>query len=387
MKGQPELLIEVGALLVVLGLLARVARRFGFSPVPLYLLAGLPVGAQLASEASLDFISVAAELGAILLLFALGLEFSADELRSSLRRHRRSGVVDLALNATPGAIAGWLLGLDAIGVLALAGITWTSSSGIVARLTEELGRLGNRETPAVLSVLVIEDIAMAAYLPLVAVLLAGGDVVDAAIAVSVAVGFVLLTLFLAPRVGGPLGRFVGSDDREQILLSVLGLTLVVAGFTGLLDASAAVGAFIVGLAIPPDVAERARTVILPLRDLFAAVFFFSFGFLIDAAQLPGALPEAAVLVVAGLLTKILTGWYAGGVDGIGSRGRWRAGTVLGPRGEFSVVIAGLAVAAGYTELGPLTAGYVLLAALVAPLLTRVRWPILRRSSLGRAAGP
>ncbi len=166
------LLLEIGLLLVVLTILGALARRVSLSPIPLYLLAGLALGKggiPLVPTAE-DFIETGALVGVILLLLTLGLEFTANEFAASMRKHVPSAWVDLALNATPGVLVGWLLGLDFVGVLAMAGITYISSSGVVSRLLTDLRRLGNRETPAVLSVLVLEDFAMAAYLPLLAVL-------------------------------------------------------------------------------------------------------------------------------------------------------------------------------------------------------------------------
>jgi CPA2 family monovalent cation:H+ antiporter-2 len=136
--------------------------------------------------AAAEFVETGASIGVVLLLLTLGLEFSIGEFATSLRRHLPSAGVDLVLNATPGALAGWLLGLDAVGILALAGITYISSSGIIARLLGDLDRLGNRETPAVLSVLVLEDFAMAAYLPLLTVLASGGTVLQALVWMAVA---------------------------------------------------------------------------------------------------------------------------------------------------------------------------------------------------------
>jgi CPA2 family monovalent cation:H+ antiporter-2 len=386
-KGQPDLLIELGLVLLVLSVLALGAARIGLSPVPLFLLAGVPMNSAFGPDlgASAQFISGAAEIGAVLLLLTLGLEFSAPELTSSMKRHSRSGLIDFALNAAPGAAFGVLLGLDVVGCIALAGITWTSSSGIVARLLQDLGRLGNRETPAVLSVLVIEDLLMAAFLPLVAVLLAGGGPGDAALAVAISVGFVSAVLLLAPRVGGPLAWLLRTDDDEQELLRLLGITLVVAGITGVLDASAAVGAFLVGLAIPGRAAERARRVVAPLRDLFAAVFFLAFGLSIDPEGLLPALPAALGLAAITIATKGMTGWYAARQEGVSLRGRLRAGAVLVPRGEFSVVIAGLAVTAGYSTIGELTAAYVLVLALAGPLLARWADSFGQRLQAARAA--
>ncbi|MEO8107962.1 MAG: cation:proton antiporter, partial [Actinomycetes bacterium] len=148
------------------------------------------------------------------------------------------------------------------------------------------------------------------------------------------------------------------------------ITLVVAGLTTLLDASAAVGAFLVGLALTGQAAERSRALLSPLRDVFAAVFFVSFGLSIDPSTLPPVLLGAAALAAVTLLTKVATGWYAAGRDGAGPRGRMRAGLVLTARGEFAVVIAGLAVASGLDGAGPLTAAYVLILAVTSPVLAR-----------------
>ena len=164
-------------MLTVLSILGAIARRASLSPIPLYLLAGRRARQQRAHRACPrpeEFIDTGAAIGVVLLLLVLGLEFTVDEFSSSLQRHLPSAGVDLVLNAAPGAVAGWLLGLDTVGIVALAGATYISSSGIVARLLTDLRRLGNRETPAVLSVLVLEDLAMAVYLPILAVLASGG---------------------------------------------------------------------------------------------------------------------------------------------------------------------------------------------------------------------
>ena len=373
MKSDPLFLLEFGVLLLLLGAAAAVAWRIGLSAVPLFLLAGLAIGdgGILATPAAAPFLEVAAGIGVVLLMLTLGLEFSAQEFSEALKRHAPSGVVDLALNATPGLVAGLLLGLPFPGALALAGITWISSSGIVSRTLVDLGRLGYRETPAVLSILVLEDIAMAAYLPLLGVVLAGSGVLAGVGGVAIGVGAVSVALFLAPRVGPSMARLLTHDSNEQVLLRVLGLTLVVAGAAELLGVSSAVGAFLVGLAIPGETATTARTVLEPLRDLFAAAFFLSFGYSTDPADITPVLPAALGLAVVTAATKTATGWYAARRDGVGSRGRWRAGTALIARGEFSVVIAGLAVGAGVVELGPIATAYVLVLAVAGPIIARL----------------
>ncbi|MCZ3385745.1 MAG: cation:proton antiporter, partial [Actinomycetia bacterium] len=367
--GIADVLLEVGAVLFVLGILGGIARRAGLSPVPLYLLAGLVLGegGAFSLDASTAFLSIGAEIGLILLLLTLGLEFSADEFASVLRRHVPSGVVDLVLNATPGAIAGWWLFDSWTAALVMAGVTWVSSSGIVARVLNDLGRLANRETPSVLAILVLEDIAMAVYLPLVAVLVAGGGPLEVVIGVGASVTAVLVVLVGSRRFGDQLSHRLTNAEDEQVLLRVFGITLVVAGLTTLLDASAAVGAFLVGLALTGQAAERSRALLSPLRDVFAAVFFVSFGLSVDPSTLPPVLLPAATLALITLATKVATGWYAAGRDGAGPRGRMRAGLVLSARGEFAVVIAGVAVASGLEEVGPRTPADVRIQAVVSPI--------------------
>ena len=193
--------------------------------------------------------------------------------------------------------------------------------------------------------------------------------------VALAVGAVLLVLLAAQRHGHRLGRLLSHDDDEQVLLRLVGLTLLVAGLAQASGASAAVGAFLVGLALPASFAERARAILGPLRDLFAALFFVAFGFATDPGEILPVLPVALALAVVTTATKVGTGWFAARRDGVAVPGRLRAGTALVARGEFSIVIAGLAVAAGIPEVGPVATGYVLLLAVSGPVLTRIVEPL------------
>ncbi|MEV4944815.1 cation:proton antiporter [Streptomyces sp. NPDC053755] len=366
------LLLELGVILAALSLLGTVARRLTLSPIPLYLLVGLAIGEGGIAPvpAAGGFVETGAAIGVVLLLLTLGLEFSLPEFAVGMRRRVPSALVDLVLNALPGAVAGLLLGLDGIGTLALAGATYISSSGIVARLLADLRRLGNRETPAVLSVLVLEDCVMAFYLPVLAVLASGGRWWQAALGVLAAVGAVVAAVTVSYRWGHHLGRLVSHPDDEQLLLRVLGLTLIVAALAELVHASAAVGAFLVGLTLTGETATRTRAVLSPLRDLFAAVFFLAIGLSVDPDDLVPALPAALALAAVSIVTKVLTGRFAAARDGVGRRGQLRAGTALIARGEFSLVIVGL-VGTLHGSLGPLVTAYVFILAIVGPVLTRL----------------
>lgn len=387
MGEHPELLLELGGVLLGLALLARAGNRFELSPIPLYLVAGVVLG-QISDDPlalSPEVVETAAEVGVVLLLFTLGLEYTGAELAGTLRGGLRPALVDVVLNATPGALAGVVLGWSTEGVVLLAGITYISSSGVVAKLLADFGRLGNRETPSVLGLLVMEDLAMALYLPILTVLLAGTGLLAGVGLVGVAVGAGVAAIALAIRYGPSITRVLASPSDEILLLTVLGFVLVVAAGAEAAQLSAAVGAFLAGIVVSGPVAERARTLVMPLRDLFAAAFFVIFGLEVELGALDAVLVPALALAVAGAATKLATGWWAARAAGIGPRGRARAGAVLIARGEFSIVIAGLGVAAGVeTELAPLAAAYVLATVVLASLAARrperfVREPVVRQS--------
>ncbi|MDO7882258.1 cation:proton antiporter [Salinibacterium soli] len=368
------LLIEVGALLLVLSVLGRLALRFGISPIPLYLLAGLAVGhgGLVPLDASEEFFEIGAQIGVILLLAMLGLEYSPRELMASLKQSRVAGLLDGLLNAVPGALFGLVMGWGWLAAVALAGITWVSSSGVIAKVLRDLGRLGNREIPVVLSVLVIEDLAMAFYLPILSALVIGTGLLQGSLTVALAVGVVAVILFIAVRFGKQLSRLFPAHLPEPLLLGVLGLTMLVAGLAEQVSVSAAVGAFLVGIAISGQVAHNATVILSPLRDLFATVFFVFFGLSTSPADIVPVLVPAFVLAIVTMATKTLAGYLAARRAGIGIPGRWRAGLSLTPRGEFSIVIAGLAVTAGLEPaLAPLATAYVLITVIAGPLLARI----------------
>ena len=369
-----SLLVELGAVVLVLGIMARLAGRIGISPIPFYLLAGLAVGEGglvplVTSEA---FIEVGAEIGVIFLLLMLGLEYSAAELIAALRSVAVPGAVDFLLNFTPGFLAGLVLGWGPIPAVFLGGITYISSSGIVAKLLGDHGWLSNRETPTVLSILVFEDLAMAVLLPILGVLALGGTAATAAVTVLFAVLIMVAAITIASRHGDRLGSIVFHRSDEVSLLSIFGLTLLIAGIAERASISAAVGAFLVGISVSGAAVARARSLLTPLRDLFAAVFFVFFGLRTDPSDIGEVAWVALGLAAVTGATKLAVGWWSARRQGIGRRGSLRAGVALVARGEFSIVIAGLGAAVvGGRELVALAAVYVLLMAIAGPLAAKV----------------
>lgn len=375
MQSSPDsvasIFIELGAATVGLAILARLARAGRFSPIPLYLLAGLAfgTGGLLPLHLTEGFIEIGAEIGVLMLLFMLGLEYSGRELQDHLRTGVPAGIRDFVYNFTPGLVLGLWLGWQPMAAVLLGGVTWISSSGVIAKLLSDLGRLVNPETETVLSVLVIEDLSMAVYLPLVAVVLLGGGPERIAVSVLIALAAVSLVLLVAIRFGSKLSDWISHESDEVILLTMFGSVLLVGGVAQRLQVSPAIGAFLVGIAASGPLAEQSHRLLAPLRDLFSATFFFFFGLQINPAELPKVLPLALSLGAVTGVTKLLSGYQSARRVGIDHSGGMRAGLTLLARGEFSIVIAGLG-AELEPQLGSLAAAYVLVMAIAGSVIAR-----------------
>jgi monovalent cation:H+ antiporter-2, CPA2 family len=208
-------------------------------------------------------------------------------------------------------------------------------------------------------------------------------------AVGISLAAITVVLIVALRFGRYVSALVDSPDPEVFLLKVLGAALLVAGVASELQVSAAVGAFLLGIAISGSTAENATRMLEPLRDLFAAMFFVVFGLNTDPASIPPVLVLAVALAVVTTLTKVATGWWAARRQGIGRMGRARAGAALVARGEFSIVIASLTVASGAVDaqLAALATAYVLLMAVLGPVAARVVEPLAKKFTRKRGNAP
>ena len=218
----------------------------------------------------------------------------------SLRSTTAVGGIDLVLIFTPGFVAGLLW--DGTSCRRFSSrMTYISSSGVIARTLDELGWMGNRETPLVLAILVLEDLVMAGFLPLATVLLVGGSADRVVVSVGLAALVVVTVLAVAARYGPAISRAVFSPSDEALLFGILAVLLLTAGATEALNVSAAVGAFLAGIAFLGPAADRARSLLVPLPSVFDRTFFLFFGFEVDPGTIPKALPAAVVLAASASL--------------------------------------------------------------------------------------
>jgi CPA2 family monovalent cation:H+ antiporter-2 len=322
-------------------------------------------------------LAVLASLGLVFLLFSLGLEFTIDDLIGGGRRLALAGGIYVLLNVGGGLVFGFVLGWGTREALVIAGVLGISSSAIVTKLLVELRRLANPETRVILGIVVVEDLFVALYLAILQPVLSGTQGAGAALAsFSTAFAF-LVVLGAIARWGSPLvSRLVSSDDDELFTVCFVGLAVFAAGVAEELGVSAAIGAFMIGVvfAASPS-ADRIKRLVLPLRDAFAAVFFFAFGLSIKVGDVTSVAAPIGVAVILTALLNAAAGLAAGRLYRLGAVSTTNVAVTILARGEFSLVLASVAAAAGLDgRLSPFVAGYVLVLAVAGPLLAgHTRW--------------
>lgn len=367
-------LVALGGAFLATFFLARLGRRVGLPTIPFFMAAGILFGPHTPGLELVDEpaeLELLAALGLVLLLFHLGLEFSLDDLAAGGRKLLATGAMYLVLNLGGGFVLGFALGWGRREAFVIAGAVGISSSAIVTKLLIELKRLANPESRLILGIIVVEDIFLAFYLALLQPVLGeAGSLTEAAADLGLAFGF-LVALFSVARWGAHwVGRLVDTRDDELLTLGFLGLAIITAGFAEHLGISDAIGAFMAGMILAKtSVASRVERLVLPLRDAFAAVFFFAFGLSIDPGDVGSVAVPVAIALVMSLLLNLIAGVLAARWHGYGRRPAANIGfTILG-RGEFSLILATLAAAAGLDErIQPFVAAYVLVLAVVGPLL-------------------
>jgi CPA2 family monovalent cation:H+ antiporter-2 len=366
------ILLELGVAFAAIALAGTVAQSLNQSVIPFYIVAGLVVNPfvlgslGLPALSSNEVITVAGELGIVFLLFFLGLEFSIDQMLSSGRRMTRAGLLDVGINLPVGIVIGLALGWSVLEALVLGGIVYISSSAVITKSLIDLGWIANAESSPILGTLVFEDLAIAVYLATLAALLSGsGDLGTLLSNIGVVGGF-FLALVLVVYFGGALfERFLATGSNELFVLRTVAAAVLVAGVALALGASEAVAAFFVGMGFSStEHTERIEDLLVPLRDVFAAVFFFWIGLTTDPRLVVAVAGPLALAVVLTTPTKLVSGYYGGRLYDLDARRSVRVGCGMVTRGEFSLIIATLAASQGsgtvLTETLPaLAVGYVL----------------------------
>lgn len=367
-------LVALGGAALTAGLLARGGRRLGLPTIPFFMAAGILLGPHTPGIVLVEdpeTLELVAAVGLIFLLFHLGVEFPVRQILSSGSRMLLAACAYIGLNVTGGLALGYLLGWGVAEALVVAGAVGISSSAIVTKLLIELRRLTNRETPVILGIIVVEDLFLAFYLALLQPFLGGAESAGAALAeFALSFGFILLLFGVARYGARAVGKLIGSEEDELLTVLFVGLAVLVAGLSETAGVSDAIGALMVGLVVGQTAfKERVERLVLPLRDAFAALFFVVFGLSINVGAFGEVLVPVAAAVLLTTTLNIVAGVFAARTHGLNQRAAANAGLTLLGRGEFSLILAALALTAGLdARIGPFVALYVLILAVLSPLL-------------------
>ncbi|MBD1381050.1 cation:proton antiporter [Metabacillus arenae] len=377
-----HLVFEVGTALVLVAIAALIAGKLKFTIIPFLILLGMAVGPHaptigiidLKFIESFEIIEFMGRIGVLFLLFYLGLEFSVGKLIKSGRSIAFGGTIYILINFILGLLFGYLMGYPVLEILIIAGIITISSSAIVAKVLVDLKRTANPETELILGIIMFEDIFLAVYLSVISGLVLGGTATiwGSLLSVLIAFGYMMAFFIIARKASGLLNRLLDISSDEIFIIVVFASLFFVAGFSETIHVAEAIGALLLGLVFSEtEHRDRIEHLVVPFRDFFGALFFFSFGLSIDPLTLGDAFWLAIGAVIITIIGNFTAGMIAGRKSGLSHKASSNIGLTIVSRGEFSIIMANLGIAGGLMPiLKPFSALYVLILAILGPLLTK-----------------
>jgi CPA2 family monovalent cation:H+ antiporter-2 len=322
-------------------------------------------------------LNVFAEIGVILLLFVIGIEFPFAKIRSIGKVAIGVGSLGLFLTLIVVFYACTMFGLGFMDSLFLAAALSISSTAIIVKVLEETGKIKKESSILVLGILIVEDvIAVILIASLESIALAGTVSIEGAIAVVVVATIMIVGTFTVgirtiPKL---IDKVASAENREILLISVLGVCFGYALLANIVGLSVAIGAFLAGVLVAESKsAEVSKILSSPIKDMFVAIFFVSVGALMDVSQLENYIFIAVALIAVALGMK-LGGNLLGNVIMRQEKGKSlrSAFTLAAPRGEFSIVIIKVGVDAGVVSafLFPLIGVIAIITAFITPFLVK-----------------
>ncbi|PET04601.1 cation/H(+) antiporter [Bacillus cereus] len=376
------LIFEVGTALVLVAIAAVIAGKFKFSVIPFLIVLGMLVGPHAPTIGVIDLkfiesasvISFLGRIGVLFLLFYLGLEFSMKKLIKSGRSIAIGGTIYILINFSLGLLYGFIMGFPLLEILIIAGIITISSSAIVAKVLVDLRRTGNNETELILGIIMFEDIFLAVYLSVVSGLVLGdhASFLGAFTSIGIALGYMLLFFIVARKATPLLNKLLNISSDEIFIIVVFASLFFIAGFSETIHVAEAIGALLLGLVFSEtEHSDRIEHLVVPFRDFFGAIFFFSFGLSIDPFSLGGAIWLTLGAVLLTIIGNFVAGMIAGRQAGLSHKASTNIGLTIVSRGEFSIIMANIGIAGGLMSvLKPFSALYVLILSILGPLLTK-----------------
>jgi len=378
----PTLILEVGVAVFLVAVVGLLANRLRFSVIPFFIIIGMLLGQHapqfwhidLRFTESKPFIEFMGRLGVLFLLFYLGLEFSVSRLMRSGKAIVTGGTTYVFLNFISGLLIGWLMDLPFKEMMVLCGVMTSSSTAIVAKVLTDLKRTANPETEVIMGMIMFDDLFIAMHISFLSglILTGGSSFGDVLLTSLLALGFILTFLFLGRKLVPAIDRLLHEKSSELFILIVFSLLFLIAGFSETIHVAEAIGALMAGLVFADSkYLKKIEAMILPYKDFFGAMFFFSFGLSIDIYALGGAVGWATLAAVVTVVGNVASGYFASRFSGMKPRTSFDIGFTLSARGEFSIIMANLGKAGGLLPaIQSFVVVYVLILSIASPLLTK-----------------
>lgn len=327
-----------------------------------------------------EIFTIAGEIGLIVLFFLLGMKFSFGDLASKGKKVWKASLLDVVLGIGVTFAICILAGFELFTSFLIAGLVYATSSSITVKLLEHKNKLDNKESGFILSLLIFEDLVAPILITILIALsgegFSGMDFVFIFLKIGLLVaGAVLFSKVIFKKAHGIIKR---SLNEDYFVLFVLGVAITYGGLALYLDLSEVIGAFLAGIMLSgTSFKEKVIEVAMPVRNLFLPFFFLNFGLSTEFTEEIPAFGLLFIIIVWSILFKLIVGYYGGQWYGLTKRESFETGLVLAPRGEFSVIIAGLST--GVVQI--FSGIYILIAAVLGMFLVQIA-PIITKKVMG-----
>lgn len=377
--------MDLAIIMFVAAVMIAIAHKLKQPMVIGYIIAGMIIGPytppfQLVS--SIETVNLLAELGIIMLLFAVGTEFPIARLRSVGRKALVIALSEALGTFAIGYVVGQAMGLALFDSLFLALSISVTSTVIVMRVLEELGMLRHEASYLLLGVAVIEDIIIISMLAILQSVAATGHLSfeEIAVAIGMVLAFIGAALFIGsktiPRLIDKMGR---TNQYDLILITVLSVAFGLSFIAFSIGISVATGAFFAGVLVAESKTQGvAKIITTPLKDMFAALFFVSVGALMDVRLLPTFIVPALILIATSFGAKFGTVFLSAKLQGVSRKTSMRAGFGLSASGgELALVTAkgGADVGATSAYILPMVGAMTIITTFLSPYIIKVGWRI------------
>ena len=379
-----ELIVQdFAVIMIIASIMALISYKLRQPMVMAYIVAGMIIGPftpPFSLIVHTEVLQVFAEIGIILLLFVIGMEFPIEKLKNIGKKATVVAIAEASGTFLAGFAASQALGFALYDSLFLALAISVTSTVIIMKVLEELGMIKDEATYLIVGIAVIEDIIIVSLLAVLQSASSTGNLsmVEISVSIGLVLSFIVGAIVVGSKVVPRCVDLIGKTGHDELLLiAVLGVAFGLSFIAFKLDISVATGAFFAGVLVAESKMRVATKILAtPIRDMFAALFFISVGALMDIKMLPLFIVPAVILIIVSFSAKFLTVWVATRAQGLGKVSSLKAGIGLSSSGgELALVAAkgGADVGATSSFVLPMVGAMTIITTFISPYVIKLGW--------------